>query len=264
MAPDISFIKGVKNPPNEFRPVAFWFLNHCMREDEMGRQIAEMADKGFGGIMLHARDGLRIGYLDAEWRKTVDFCIKEAVKHDLSVWLYDELNYPTGPAGGKLYNYFPECSMQCLKASYEGIIPDGGAAEIKRSENAVCAFAVAQDGKTEDLMPLIAGEGVVQWKNSTGGPVSVITLEQKEDPSGFNKFPDYFDKEAMRKFVSISYDWYAEEFGKYFGTVIKGEFTDNSCASFGYVRRSVPWSKDFPERFRRRVGSLFPIHSDCT
>jgi hypothetical protein len=254
MAPDISFIKGVKNPANDFRPVAFWFLNHYMREDEMGRQIAEMADKGFGGIMLHARDGLRIGYLDVEWRKTVDFCIRAAVKHNLSVWLYDELNYPTGPAGGKLYDYFPECSMQCLKASYEKNIPAGGAAEIIRSESAVCAFAVAQDGKTENLMPLIAGDGVVQWENSTGGPVSIITLEQKEDPSGFNKFPDYFDKEAMRKFVSISYDWYAGEFGKYFGTVIKGEFTDNSCASFGYVRRSVPWSKDFPERFSLRVG----------
>jgi len=256
MVPDMNFIQGIKNPPNEFRPVAFWFLNHYLREDEMGRQILEMADKGFGGIMLHARDGLRTGYLDTEWRKTVDFCIKEAVKHNLSVWLYDELNYPTGPAGGKLYNYFPECSMQCLKATFERNIPAGESVEIPGSDSTFFVFAVAENGKIDNLMPLLAGKDNVQWKNFSSGPVTVITLDQKEDPSGFNKFPDYFDKEAMQKFVSLSYDWYAEKFGKYFGTVIKGEFTDNSCASFGYVRRSVPWSKDFPERFKKRTGRL--------
>ncbi len=261
MMPDMRFIQGVKNPSNEFRPVAFWFLNHYLLEDEMGRQIADMADKGFGGIMLHARDGLRSGYLDPEWRKAVDFCIKEAVKHNLSVWLYDELNYPTGPAGGKLFFYFPECSMLCLKSSFERKVSAGESVEIPHSETTFFIFAVAEDGKTENLTPLIAGKKALLWKNSSGAPVTIIALDQKEDSSGdnkfpdhFDKYPDYFDKEAMHKFVSLSYDWYAEEFGKYFGTVIKGEFTDNSCASFGYARRSVPWSKDFPERFKKRTG----------
>lgn len=251
----MDFIQGVKRPPNEFRPVAFWFLNHCLREDEMGRQIAEMADKGFGGIMLHARDGLRTGYLNSEWRKAVDFCIKEAVKHDLSVWLYDELNYPSGPAGGRLYDFFPECSMQCLKATFERNLPAGDSVEIPHDENTLFAFAVTANGRIEKLMHPNADRSLVRWENSSSEPMSIIVLGQSEDPSGFNRFPDYFDKEAMRRFVSMSYDWYADEFGEYFGSVIKGEFTDNSCASFGYIRRSVPWSKDFPERFLQRTGT---------
>ena len=96
--PDL--LETIREPENHFKPVAFWFLNHYPEPEEIRRQIGEMADKGFGGIMLHARNGLRGGYLNAHWERAVRSSIDEARRLGLDVYLYDELNYPSGPAGG--------------------------------------------------------------------------------------------------------------------------------------------------------------------
>ena len=109
------FLENLRRVPTAYRPVAFWFLNHFLREDELRRQVREMAGKGFGGIMLHARDGLRSGYLNGEWKKALTWCLDEAQKHGMDAWLYDELNYPTGPAGGRMFDYLPDSRMKGLE-----------------------------------------------------------------------------------------------------------------------------------------------------
>lgn len=107
-------LKSIADPPREFRPVSFWFLNHFLEPDELRRQIAEQDEKGFGGVMCHARDGLRTAYLEREWEDALRVIVDECTKRGMHVWLYDENHYPSGIAGGKIPRRFPGRTMLSL------------------------------------------------------------------------------------------------------------------------------------------------------
>ena len=81
----------------------------------------------------------------------------------------------------------------------------------------------------------------------------LLALEEKyfEAMAGhkFPYYPDLLDPEVAKEFINLTHHWYEEHFKKYFGTVIKGIFTDNSAANYGFVRRAIPWSVNFEERF---------------
>lgn len=195
--------------------VPFWFLNHYPEETEIRKQIREIAEKGCTGVMLHARDGLLCGYLNAHWEKTVGWAVDEAKKQNISIWLYDELNYPSGPVGGQIFDVCPDTAMQSLElVSITEEKPDGDFDKLIRNDGKYLAFMFRYQ----------------------------------------RQYPDYLDKNAMKEFVKLSYTWYYERFKEHFGSLIQGEFTDNSCANFGYHRRSIPWTPAMPELFREKTG----------
>lgn len=231
-------LDGLRRPEARFRPVAFWFLNHHPEPDELRRQIRAMADQAFGGIMLHARNGLRGGYLNRHWEQTVRCCIDEARSLGLDVYLYDELHYPSGHAGKQLFEAFPDTAMKYLELVFEGddnAWPEGNPAFD-------LLLRVRADGRVERIP---AGERPDREAGSR-----LLGFRVYETP----EYPDYLDADAMREFVRLSYRWYADRFSADFGDVVKGEFTDNACANFGFIRRSIPWTPSMPEAFKARTG----------
>jgi hypothetical protein len=250
---ELNLLQKLKELPNEYRPVPFWFLNHYLREDELRRQIQEIAKKGFGGIMLHGRNGLRSGYLNDEWRQAVAWCIDEAVKLNLDVWLYDELNYPSGPMGGRIFDHHPNSRMQALEVVSDTEFGRGEAISITLPENFKFVLAAFEDGQIDDLTEKI-NNNCLSWTNPTEQQGHLLVFVPKVELYPSDDYPDYLDREAMETFVDLSYDWYAREFGEFFGDVIKGEFTDNSCLSFGLTRCSIPWTKNLDKTFLAKTG----------
>ena len=49
------------NPPKQFRPISLWAWNTRLYKEETARQIAQMDEAGTGGVVIHARGGLRTG-----------------------------------------------------------------------------------------------------------------------------------------------------------------------------------------------------------
>ena len=60
-------LKEFKSPPKEYRASPFWASNDQLDPDELRRQVKEMNEQGFGGFFMHAREGLKTGYLSQEW-----------------------------------------------------------------------------------------------------------------------------------------------------------------------------------------------------
>ena len=48
---------------DRFRPVPFWSWNDELDPDEIRRQVRQMHSAGLGGFFMHARGGLKTGYL---------------------------------------------------------------------------------------------------------------------------------------------------------------------------------------------------------
>ena len=89
-------------------PVPFWFLNGRMDEWHIVREFEMMAGKGIGDVIVHPRFGLQCEYLSEEWFGIFGLCVREAKRHGMHVWIYDELNWPSGTAGMRVMKTDPD------------------------------------------------------------------------------------------------------------------------------------------------------------
>lgn len=289
--PEVSqLIADILRPPRRCRPVAFWFLNHRLEDSELRRQIREMAGQGMGGFMLHARDGLRTGYLREDWEHAISVCIEEAQRLGLEVWLYDENHYPSGPAGDLLQLRYPDRTMKSLAIVAEQYLAAGGQLTLKLPTSSFTTLAGwgtrlnpvevplppdaqplvlaagLRDGRVRDLS-LEVREGALQCSAPFADQDCYVCVLVAVPFRGINRYqyayyPDCFDDELTEEFLDITHRWYSKRFGQHFGRTVMGIFGDNNSPSFGYLRRSVPWGKDFEARFQRETGrtlrSLLP------
>jgi hypothetical protein len=227
-------------------PVPFWFLNGPIEEWHVVREFEMIAEKGVGDVIVHPRYGLQVEYLSDGWFEIFGWCIREAKKHGMHLWIYDELNWPSGTAGMSVMQIDP-----AFRSKY---------------------LAVEQKGRdeidTEGFKPGL----VVVAANIEGGSVTKTRLI--EDPSAIAGLgPDWsifnctlkYDRfyvdtlsfAAMECFRRVTYDAYFERFGDEFGRTIRAAFTDEPSiywVSVGYDDWNLPYTDDFFQTFERRRG----------
>jgi hypothetical protein len=115
------------NPANNRSgPAAFWFMNDTMDEPKMRHQLDELADKGFGGVLIHPRDGMTTPFSSRRWYEQSAFVINECVKRGLKPWFYDENPCPSGSAGGMVSDIYPELVCQVLSWEQRILRPENG------------------------------------------------------------------------------------------------------------------------------------------
>ena len=110
-------IKKFSTPPVIHFPGYFWFLNGKLEEDELRKQIRDMAAAGAKTICPHPfppemRDyfmsTMSPGYLTEDYFKLYKVIADECKKLKLNCWLYDEGGWPSGMACGQVWKSDPE------------------------------------------------------------------------------------------------------------------------------------------------------------
>lgn len=99
-------------PTSQDRPNAFWFWNGALTEPELDRQLRLMRAEGVEEFFIHPRQGLggvfgqteNNYYLSKDYFDKVGFVLDRARALGMHVWLYDDLNWPSGYAGGRVLN----------------------------------------------------------------------------------------------------------------------------------------------------------------
>ncbi|MGH2950194.1 MAG: hypothetical protein ACRDPC_28675, partial [Solirubrobacteraceae bacterium] len=97
-------------PTSQDRPNAFWFWNGSLTEAELERQLHLMRAQGVEEFFIHPRQGLggvfgqteNDYYLSEDYFDKVGFVLDRARALGMHVWLYDDLNWPSGYAGGRV------------------------------------------------------------------------------------------------------------------------------------------------------------------
>lgn len=115
------------NPPKQFRPISLWAWNTRLYKEETARQIAQMDEAGTGGVVIHARGGLRTGYMGHEWMENIRMAVAACQRRGMAIWCYDEYGKPSGNAAGsvsgmgeKYQQKYLRCSITPLK---QGVKP---------------------------------------------------------------------------------------------------------------------------------------------
>lgn len=217
-----------KNPESIYRPAPFWSWNDDLQDDELVRQINEMAEKGWGGYFCHSRVGLITPYLSDTWMNKVKVCAEEARKTNTSAWLYDEDKWPSGFAGGLV----PEAGEEHLMKGIRSLDKD----DIRETDKVIASYS--EDGRNYIITTYLAPMGS-DWFNGTN-------------------YVDLLKKETVEKFLEVTIESYKKSVGQYFGKEIPGIFTDEpGYFNGGHIKRNeylLPWTDEFPSYFEKERG----------
>lgn len=280
-----------RNPEASYRPLPFWFWNGDMNDEEIQRQIMEMAEKGVGGFFICPRQGLQIPYLSETWFAKVGIAIAAAKKHGLEVWLYDEYPYPSGIAGGEVTLLHPEAKHQTVTVTH--VQADGGEKVLLELPWAKVLLAkavpvsVSGERQWREALDIAGAIGNIQtepifqktgltaynqkrfftygtklaldWQPPRGMAESwdVIIYQEKEieDFKYYGTFVDPCNREAMATFIKLTHERYARHFQEEFGATVKGMFTDE----IGLLG-DIPWSPRLEAFFLQRNGYSITEH----
>ena len=196
-----------------------------MREAEIRRQIEQFSQKRFDGFIIHARAGLTIPYMQDEWLAACSVAIDEAKQRGLEVWLYDEDGWPSGFAGGMVPALGEEYCFKKLSFGYEA----------KKAADAH-TVAVFRRRNPHEYYRISADEGM------DGDLFFYYTVD--------THYADLMYPDAVKQFIHFTHERYRERFGEYFGTTIKGIFTDEPQLFID----GFPWGQLLPAYFREHCG----------
>ncbi|MGH7540134.1 MAG: hypothetical protein ACRELC_03950, partial [Gemmatimonadota bacterium] len=112
-----------REPSRDFGFLPFWFLNGELDPDEMRYQLAELRAKGMQGVILHGRYGLEVPYIGETYLERIKLAVEESRRLDLTTWIYDEMNWPSGTADKRVLKERPDLAqryIECLSFEIRG------------------------------------------------------------------------------------------------------------------------------------------------
>ena len=158
---------------------------------------------GVTQFMIYARSGLELEYMSEAWLDRCEWICEDAqLLGFTSIWLYDEMNWPSGTCNGEVMREDPSYAVQVM--------------------------CVRED--------------------SSGGYV----FELRRGP----KMADLFNPDAVAAFIRLTHRRYEKRLGRFFGTLIKGFFSDEpDIAYFGGFQtegdpKLFPWYDGLEEDYR--------------
>ena len=253
--------KDFQNPPREYSPVAFWFWNGELQEEEIERQLKEMVDKGVYGGFMHARVALRTRYLSERWWQIVEYTVKKAHEIGFFAWIYDEYAWPSGAAGSvsrashqpfsKVLEASIENWAQGLKYSQQRLSGPGKMrikVRLGRDENLVAVLACKIESEKpikifqiQNLSEYINKEWVV-----SSGKWLIMSFYSYRIPDQVN----YLNPKTIAYFIKVTHEEYGKRVGSYFGNTIPGIFFDEIFNS----GKPLVWTDLFSQEFRSWKG----------
>ena len=286
------FQSAFESPEPEHTACPFWFWNGDMQPNEIIRQIGLMFDKGIRSFVIHARVGLTVPYLSDTWFERCELALGEAARLGMKVWLYDEDNWPSGYAGGRVLARNPDFVAQhlALEQRYLG----GGQTlqlmlEHPEQVRAVLACRIAQvealpanpldfwkssaappawtDTKqfsheyaAETPLTLEPRDGRLEW-TAGAGHWCVMVFRQRPTTwlAAYSDQPyvDLLSAGATQAFIEETHERYWDRFAPHFDATILGFFVDEPGFYNNFWTTDVgtlTWTHDFALEFERRRG----------
>lgn len=259
-----------QNPSVPYRIQYLLRTNDEVTAEQIGWQLRSIRETGGGGVFSyceHLQGGSPDKFLSDWWWKVVDLTAKAAAKEGLLYWAYDEEDWPSGTAGGKLLKEHPDWTWKFLRP-LEKQFTGPTRAEIELSDEPfVAAAAFQMDGKVLRVGSLIDLSERVQGRTLKWDvPAGEWTVAAYTAGTGIvwnaAPYPDLMSRQASAGFVDMVYAAHDQRVGKIPGARLIGFFTDEPSFNvsnypagklFPWVP-AMPYSADLPAAFRRRHG----------
>ncbi|MCM2416406.1 hypothetical protein [Streptomyces sp. RKAG290] len=93
-------------PPADSMPLILWFWNGTVTTDLVDTTLADMRAKGVSEVLVFPFDitALRPAFFTEAWFDIVEHTLREADRHHMHIWLFNDDFFPSGRAGGFVVN----------------------------------------------------------------------------------------------------------------------------------------------------------------
>ena len=183
-------------------------------KEEIFRYLEALRKNGIDQVLLYPRSGCEVPYLTEAWFDTIGEFLAAAQQLEMAVWLYDDFNWPSGHAAGKV----TETEAYRLRS--------------------------------------------IRVKGEEKGKISCDSVNSGS-LFGEKFFPNLLSKEAVEDFISRTHQQYAARFHHYFGTTVKGFFTDEPATAYCCTDQSVPYYVGMEAEYEAAFGSSFQADMDA-
>ncbi|MGI5893484.1 MAG: hypothetical protein ACOX6P_02720 [Candidatus Merdivicinus sp.] len=261
-----------QNPTSEYRGTPFWSWNCKLDNEILDEQIGYLKDMGFGGFHMHPRTGFGNPYLSEEHMNLVKHCVERAKEEQMLAYLYDEDRWPSGAAGGlvtKDMKYRARYLCFTMDPYESGKTGEalGASAAVTRSGNgtllACYDVCLDQNGCLKSYRQISEEEPALGMK-------WYAYLETPLTDAWYNNqtYVNTLSKEAISKFIEVTYETYKKSIGDDFGGVVPSIFTDEpqfsrkNTLNFPEEKKDVilPWSEDLTETYQAAYGEDLLAH----
>ena len=103
-------------PPKEYGAIHWAIWGDALTQERIVREFDQLAANGIYVVNLGPARGMTPKYLSPEHLALIKFAVEEARKRNMKIWLADEGSYPSGFAGGKISEQYPQLTMQGIVA----------------------------------------------------------------------------------------------------------------------------------------------------
>lgn len=255
--------KLFKNPTSEYRGTPFWAWNCELDKEDLLWQIEQLKEMGFGGFHMHTRSGMATKYLSDDFFDLIKACVNKAEKEDMLAYLYDEDRWPSGYAGGIVTanKKYVQRGLRISVTPAEDTVSFEEAAESGKAYF-VCAYDVELNEAGELSQYTVVHDINTPQKENTVRWYANVYASQPSGRYNNQSYIDTLSKEAIDKFIEVTYEAYKREVGDKFGKSIPSIFTDEpqfikkGTLDFAESRDAVtlPWTFDFDETYKAQYG----------
>ena len=281
-----------QNPTSEYRGTPFWAWNCDLKKEELLWQLEVLKEMGLGGAHMHVRTGMATEYLSDEHMDLIKACVDKCRDEKMLAWLYDEDRWPSGAAGG-LVTKDPKYRCRFLLFTTDPVV-DLTQIDKKTEESAILNIAEEKakqlgDGHSSAKAArsssgyflacfdvCLREDGCLEnyrriyYEDEAVGTKWYVYVQTPKESPWYNEqtYVDTLSKDAIKRFIDITYERYLEAVGDDFGGVVPAMFTDEPQFSrkqtLGFAHESkdviLPWTDDIPDTFQEAYGVQIMDH----
>jgi hypothetical protein len=193
-------------------------------------------------------------YLDDEFFRLYKITIEEGIRNGLPMdILYDELQFPTGMAGGLFYEAYPEDVEKSLEKIEKDTVGAAGFELAIPESNSIYIGTTIMNLETHeciDITDKVTRNGFNFKGKVPKGQWKVMLFYL--DSSRRRGVCDYLSEKAVSELIEIMYNKYYVNLKEYFGTMIKQVFYDEPSMHNSVSGRL--WTPGYNEGFTKKYG----------
>jgi len=257
-----------KAPPHEYGAIYWGPWNGPDARQRIVQDFDRLAANGIFVVNLSPGRG-EPKYLSPEHMDQVKFVVQEAKKRGMKIWFEDEYDYPSGFAGGKISEQYPQLTMQGLDADIRISVFPGQTLKMPTPPDTLAALAVYP--ATGTLQSVTIDSSGIKWTAPPPPPgagwpkpweLILIRHMYRSSPTRMSaradgtrakdslySLIDYLDPNATRAFLKITHETYKQAVGDEFGKTVLGFFGDEPDYT-----ALMPWTPRLLDEFRQQKG----------
>ena len=258
-------------PPREYGAIHWAIWGNALTQARIVQEFDQLVANGVYVVNLGPARGMTPRYLSPEHLALTKFAIEEARKRGMKVWLADEGSYPSGFAGGKISEQYPQLAMQGIVADTRISVAPGQTIPLPAPPGTLGALTLTQarpaantqpQPTTAEVLPIQGGQIKLMAPPEGRSEVLLVRHVFRSSPTRYinradgtyskdslYSLIDYLNPDATRAFLKTTHEVYKELFGQEFGKTVLGFFGDEPDYT-GFM----PWTPKLLDTFREQKG----------